>query len=302
MDDWVDVNSGTGSETISTAQPMSVHGSDGWVDAPKEQPASIAPEAPSVISKVMREVTKYSPAEQVRSMVYLAGHMPSVSPDESLSSFNQKMGDVFKEQDAKIIKQGIGSVLSGNMTAAMVASVPIAGPLETAAFIGLAEVKDKFINLRRLVEQNVPGVSAEIKDIAELADMAVTGLVLGGTVHKGSSVIKGLLKPAGVVENVNIPPDIVSNVQNSGNLFPDEKADLLKTLGVEDKHVDASVNSGLPLNVPTENVLNLADKPYWELAKHEFLLKGDYKPDSVQSSIDINPVIKKIKSIQALEQ
>lgn len=230
------------------------------------------PNNQSVISKFAREIFKSSPTERLDTMIYIANNpdiLPDKNPGEDFFSWMDRANKALEPREKEIVGEGIGRQLKAPMEGAIGAGVA-AAPIRTAIGLGAFAVSDKFFNLRRLVEEKFPDTAPEVKDIAELIDFGIKGIGIGAMIHGGGKVFDSL----GVPRNVNISPETVSNLNNSGNLLPKEKMEIMSTLGIDKKHIDASISGGVPINVPTSKVVKLAEKPYWEVAKHE-LLGGD---------------------------
>lgn len=228
----------------------------------------------SAISQATRAVLKDSPMtkplEMFKASIYLAEHLPDVEPGEDFNSYAGKINSVFESRESEIIKGGIGQVIETPMQALLAGGL-ITAPVQTIIGVGAFGLKDKFINLRRIVEDKFPNTSPEVKDIAELADFAIFGALIGKGMHMGKAHLKSVTDALGMPRNVNVSSDVVGRIKNSVNMTPTEKIDAFRTLGMEDKHIHASLSGDTPINIPVSKVMELAEKPYWELAKHEIM-------------------------------
>lgn len=269
----VDVKETDQGEAIPTTQ-FDFSTAESMPEASPSQPPRV-----SVISKVARAIFKNTPAERLRTALYINEHInevPDVSPTDSPWDYGKKMEDFLKPREEEIMKLPLmeGSLktpMEGLLSVGMATSA-----IRTTVGVGAYMVKDHFFNLRRFVDEKFPNTAPEIKDIAELADLAV----FGGLIHKGMKAsekvpaIKSFMDlgdAMAVPRNVNISPDIVGGIKDSGNFTLEEKIDLMKTIGIEQEHIDAAIAGGVPINVPTSKIMELATKPYWEIAKHELL-------------------------------
>lgn len=235
---------------------------------------SVEKQAPSVISKFVRKSLKENavigPLEMYKTAMYIAPKLPEYQANDSPISYAGKVQDILEDRESAIISQGIGKVMETPMQA-LIAGGLVTAPVSTVAGVGAFMLKDEFINFRKLVEDNFPNTSPEVKDIVELADFAVFGAIIGKGIQGGKQAFLSSIDALKIPRNVNINPEVMDNIKNSGNLTEPEKLDMMKTLGVETKHIEASLSGGLPVNVPTSKIVDLAEKPYWEIAKHELM-------------------------------
>lgn len=264
FDSMVDVNEGAGGAIATTKFEFS-----SMQDAEPQ-----VEKAPSVISKYMRKAVKenpvFGPMETFKTAMFLAQHLPDYESSDTPITYADKVEGILSTREKDIVGQGIGKVLETPMQA-MIGAGLLTAPVETVIGVGAFALKDKFINLRRLVSEKFPDVSNEVKDIAELADFAIFGGLIGKGMVEGKQAFKGMLDGFGMPKSINLKPDVVARVKDSPNLTPAEKADMMDTIGVEQKHIDASLSGQVPINIPVSKMLDLAEKPYWELAKHELL-------------------------------
>lgn len=237
-------------------------------DIPSEPDAIDKSERLSMISRIARTLVKFGPIERIKTAWYLQDKMPEPIEGESRWDYRKRVDAVLQPREEAIIKQGIGKVLETPMQVGIVAGA-LAAPIETAAFVGLYSLADKFVNLRRYTEKNFPDTAPEAKDIIEIADFIVKGGIIGKGVHWSRGKIVDAIHNIGVPKNVNLSSSNMGKLKESVNLLPEEKTDLMNTLGIKEKHIETSVNSGLPTNVPTEKIIDLAQKPYWDRARAE---------------------------------
>lgn len=258
-------------------------------DLPNETPVQRI----SAISRIARSVFKFGFVDQVKTAFYLTQHLPEAAPGESIIDYQNKADAVLEEREKDIMSHPLfsGGALETPMQVGLAAGV-VTDPLATAIGVGAYAIKDKLFNLRRFVDEKFPNTAPEIKDIAELADFAVTGAFIGKGMYEAKKGFLSVLDGLGIPRNVNIAPDVVGGVKDSGNLTIEEKADFMQTLGVEQKHVDASLSGGVPINVPVSKVMDLAEKPYWEIVKHELLggAKGEAPLDFFGQLIETKPI------------
>lgn len=265
-------------------------------DMPQVNPAPA--QRVSVLSRIARAVIKTSPLEQFKTSMYLQQHMPDINPSDDFMTSLKKVNDVLEPREQEIMQQGIGKTLEGPMQTAVGVGLAVA-PIQTVIGVGAFTALDHVFNLRHLVEEKFPDTSPEIKDIVELADFAIKGGIIGKGMHSDKSFFKKRMDTLGMPRNVNVNPEAIHTVKQSGNLMPEEKLDMMKTLGIEDAHVNASLSGNVPINIPVSKVMALAEKPYWDIAAHELLAKASSTPDLVQASLDLQPIMRNIKSMQS---
>lgn len=260
-----------------------------------DPPVPIKEQRTSVISEVARWIFGKSPLGQMETSMYLQDKMPDLEPGEDITSYQKKVEAVLKPREKEIVAGGIGKVLEKEMQAGVAAGA-VASPIRTglalAGFTGL----DKFINLRRWLDKNQPNTAPEIKDIAEVIDFGLKAFVVGGGMVKGEALLKERMSALGQPKNVNIKPETLTRLRDTGNLLPAEKVDLMKTLGVEQNQIDTAVNTGLPVNVPTDKVIAVGKKPYWDRTKVE-LIEPEVARENIPA-IDVQPILKNIKELQ----
>ncbi len=244
----------------------------------EEPQAPVKSPRTSIISEaanfMLNKLPATSQADQIKAAFDIIPHLPSFNPNESIIDYGERVGPIyqslFKERERKKVEAGIGAVLETPLQMGLAVGA-ITNLPETVVSIGAYSILDHFFNLRRFTETNFPNTAPEVKDMIEIADFALKGGLIGKGVFEGRKFLKSTMEVLGIPRNANISSDVIQNVKDSGNLLPEEKTDLLKTLGIEDKHVDASISGNSPINVPTDKLIELADKPYWEIAKHELL-------------------------------
>jgi len=269
----VDVVGTDSGEAISAISVPDFSNSSDVVDNPK-------PQRLSAISKIARFIVKQTPIEQFKTSLYLAksDKIPQRIDGENWLDYGGRVNQSLQSREDEIVGEGIGKVLESPMQVGIGVGLATA-TIPTIAFLGVYSLVDKFINLRRYTEHNFPNTAPEVKDIIEIGDFLVKGGLIGKGVHSSSKVIRTGFDKLGIPKNVNISAEQVGKIKESVNLLPEEKVDLMTTLGIEQKHLDASVNSDIPLNVPSEKILDLAEKPYWERTKEE--LGIELKPEEI---------------------
>lgn len=251
------------------------------------EPAPVKNERNSIISQIAQWFYGQSPVGQMEASLYLQDKLPDIAPDESMESYSKKVNEILGGYEKEQVAGGIGKVLQTEFEG-MIFLGAVGSPIRTAtALLGFSAM-DKFVNLRRWVEKNIPNTAPEIKDIAEIVDFGIKAALIGGGIKYGEDVINNRITILGQPKNVNISAKEIGKIKDSGNLLPKEKTDFMETIGVQEKHIDASLANGLPINVPVKKVIELGKKPYWEKLKQELEIKTEppiYKPKATNKQL-----------------
>lgn len=256
--------------------------------APAPQPAAAAPRI-SWISKAAQWLLNQSPVEQFKNALYMQDKWPDPIKNESMFDYGNRAEAVLKPKLDEEAAQGIGKVMEDPMKAGVMVGA-VTAPVETALFVGGYSLLDKFVNLRRFTDKHFPQTAPEVKDLIEIADFAMKGGMLGGGIKAGKDFILNRNESLGIPNNANISADQVATIADSPNLLPEEKADMQATLGITPEHVDAARNSGLPINVTADKIIDLSTKPYWNRARDELL--------GTQESSALPPVLPELKNTE----
>lgn len=250
---------------------------------------------PGFLAKTFRNILKITPIEQMMTMHYLTQKIddgtipnaPARQPNESVSDYETRMQptvdkihEVIGQREKDIANEGIGRVLAIPMYAGMGAAA-IAAPLETAATVGLFTLKDHLFNARRFVENKFPNASGNVKDMAEIADLVVSGGIIGKSVFDTKKIFETRNSAKAQLNNLNLPvnaaitPENISAIKNTDVLTPEEKATTFDKLQITDNHAQASLASNVPVKVPLDNLIDLAQEPHWDKVKQIISEGGD---------------------------
>ncbi len=171
----------------------------------------------------------------------------------------KKMSDFEKQRDTEIAGQGVLRQLRDPLTAG-VAVGAATNPLATALGVGAYTLKDHFFDGRRWIESAHPDAPPLVKDGVEMLDFLATIATLG----IGGDVAKQFyMDRAG---KLNLPKAMTIDKAQVENA---KGTPTLDKLGVTGDHVKASLNSDLPIQVPTEKVVDLALSGNWDTAKED---------------------------------
>lgn len=269
---------------------------------------------PGFFAKVLRSVFSGSPIEQIQTQSYLLdkirdGTIPDERrrPNESMSDFEirskesfAKMDEVLAEREKEIAGEGIGRVLEAPMQLGIFAT-GMGAPIETAAFLGGFALKDHIFNARNFVESKFPNASGNVKDMVEIADLVLSGAAIGGGIFKAKQIMKNRLDSLNLPTNVEVKPEHISAIKKSTALTAEEKNAVISTLGMEQKHVDASLSNNLPVKVPLDNMIDLAQTPHWEKTK-EILARAEEKIAEMEAKKDVPREITKTPEETAIDK
>lgn len=286
----------TSSFDISTAQELNP-------EPPKNKLATV--------SSFLRNIFKNSPIEKIDAMKYKIGKYAGIEEGDdektrenrykkmfeesarSTKEFNEKykIGDVLSgkvkvpeyqetqkdievkegmgRRESDIINEGVVKQIEVPMTAA-IAATGIAAPVATAISVGAFSVADHFFNARRWIEEKYPNADPNIKDAVEIVDFIAKGAIIGG----GFSAMKRYSVKR--IEKLNLPKAVSISPEQAIKLNGIPK--VTEELGITKNHIDASVNSNIPISVPLDKVMNLAEKPSWQKIRQEILSGPEVVP------------------------
>lgn len=301
----VDYDDGDGGK-VSTIQSPDFSNS---VDYVEPQPIK---KRNSVITEVVRFLTKGSVIDQYESALYLANNPPesdpNINPEQyaneaynilsqgvvGLSGNYSKNRNAPKKREQDIIASGIEGPAENLMSFGIITQ-GYKSPLGTSLAVGGFTALDSIINFRDKYKELYPNNPPEVDDLVTIADYFVKGLLLGGAGYGAKKMFNKTISASGSKPSVDIPSDKVSNIKNSQILLPEEKADILRTIGADNKHVDAAIGSSLPLNIKADSLVDLAQKPYWERLKEEILLSPVIAWDSKMSDKEWSKLVKEAR-------
>ncbi len=223
---------------------------------------------PGPIAKFLRKIFRDSGIEQMNTQSFLidqakAGKIPEMKEGEEFFAYIRRASKEsgLQEREEDIAREGVLRQVEVPMTAAIGVG-GVAKPVATAVAVGAFSVADHFFNARRWIEENAPDTSPLIKDVVEIIDFTAKGAVIGGGF---AAAKKFTLKRS---EELNLPKAVQVSPEEAVKL---SQVKVAEELGITKEHLEASVNSGLPISVPLEKVVNLAEKPKWEQIRQEIL-------------------------------
>ncbi len=241
---------------------------------------------PGVVAKVLRGIFKGSVLEQMQTQSFLLDRIddgtlpnePGKSPEESTADFesrfgiwNERANAVMKDREKEIENEGILRQIEAPLTVVIGKQVAIK-PLVTSGFIAGFSILDRIFNARLYLEDKHPDATGNMKDLVEVIDFIAKGALLGGGMIKTKNVLNKRLNGVKVPASVKISPKQIEAIKTSTILNSKEKVEMLRDLGIEQKHVDIATNNNVPIKIPSDKILDLSNKPNWVKTK-EILVK-----------------------------
>ncbi len=248
------------------------------INSAQETNPPVPEQKPGPIATALRSVFKYTAPEEIQTLMSLSkgadqGTLPKPYKGEGFGTWINR---VSAPREKDIINQGVVRQLEGPMTAAIAASP--AGGLEAAVVTAHAvraySLVDNFFNARRWIDQNAPNTNPLIKEGVEIADFVLKGGLIGGSFAAAKNFTMDRVNNLNLPKSVDIPSELINNLKNT---------EIAKDLGINNEHIDASVNSGLPVSVPLEKVIDLGKTDKLDKLKEALSLNTE------------NPVIPTVK-------
>lgn len=121
--------------------------------------------------------------------------------------------------------------------------------------------------------------STDPKEIAQIVFLNTTGGALLGGVLSGAipvgkasidSLTKDIITEYKLPQTVSISPAKIKDIFQTGQLISQSELDLVKSLGLSSKEYVQAIKNGLTIQIPTEAVVKMVDKPYWAKIKDAF--------------------------------
>jgi len=107
-----------------------------------------------------------------------------------------------------------------------------------------------------------------------LLDLGAKGKGLHSIGVKAPSVLEGFTKNTIVKYNLPkttfIEPQKVKDIFQTGKKISAEEMDMVKSLGLDAKAYREAIQNGIKIEVPSEKITTIVDKPYWAKAKKIF--------------------------------
>jgi hypothetical protein len=128
---------------------------------------------------------------------------------------------------------------------------------------------DKFV--KHLEEE---GISEEVINTIELADLIGKGMIIGGVFNKAPKVAEMFTRSKIVEykmpETLTLTSEQVRDIWQTGKLTTQEQQSLFGSLELNSYDTRAAIEHGININIPAEKIVRLTDKPYWSKVKSWF--------------------------------
>ena len=194
--------------------------------------------------------------------------------------------------------EGAGMMAAGNVAKGALSLGKLGGA------VGAYSIADHFFDARRWIDEHAPSTPPLVKDLVEIADFAAKAVIIGGSKGVKDFVMdrwnKLNLPKAVNVDSSNLETEWtkrqdrinknrenfvpgktpVSSTYPGGetpeppvkpvlNVIPDDKkvSKGLESLGIKSEHLDSSMNSKTPVQVPVEKVVDAAVSGDWDKVK-----------------------------------
>lgn len=123
-------------------------------------------------------------------------------------------------------------------------------------------------------------------DPAQIADIYAKNIIGGGLISAISHgavpmskdaftlATKKIEKQFGMPEHVYINPEQVKDIFQTGKLTNDQQKELINSLGLDGAGYKKAFDEGLSIEIPSENIVSITDRPYWAAIKDSFGFKA----------------------------
>jgi len=148
-------------------------------------------------------------------------------------------------------------------------------PIGTAAGLIAFGALDKFIDTDKWVSnyEQFTGASvpSPIKKTIDLIDFVGKGLIVGGVFKTAPKLADTFLRNKvyeyKLPETIKLSKEQVRDIFQTGKLTTIEEQSLFGSLGLKGKELRTAIEKGVSIDVPTEQITTLVDKPIWAKIK-----------------------------------
>jgi len=273
------------------------------------------------LGELFREDPKKLIAKSKNAMAF--SEMLDITPSEAYE-YHDELGErIFGEREITT-PELIGGLVLLPITAA-IATNPLGLLLGVATYQGIAEAESAAISLfknkkyqifrNRGLTDLLPEDTAEVtREIVETFDV-IGKMVAAGGVFKTAPKLGNKIARKIMVEN-RLPREIYISGKDlkadlqTGNILPQEAADIYRGLGLQHRQVVEALHKGLNIKVPAEKVITITDRPWYgklkklfrvspyedvrvmggEKPTYEFALAPKRKPPVVEEVVKAPPV------------
>ena len=167
---------------------------------------------------------------------------------------------------------------------------PVGAVATIAATAAGGVVADKLLPFKEWFNKVDPNPSPWVRDTVSIIDglKNMAGMGAGAKLGEvGSSKLGAILNVAGVKPNVDLTPEHIEDIQTHPALTNKESADALKTMGIEDKHIQAAASTNSAISIPADRMMDLAKKPYYSKIRDVFNKPEEPKASDVKQNLNI---------------
>jgi len=197
---------------------------------------------------------------------------------------NTVMEDLTKElgiRNAPTTKE-FGEVILTLALGTGLIEAPIATLKTIGTFIGLNEIKSGIISAltgkeiklgsNKTLSDLIPNAPTDIKNLVDVVDFLATAKVSEKIVKQYPEVFQKLTKD--VITKYNLPKTVTLDKQAISDIYrglsTKEQLDAFTKLGLTSDQIATAYKKGLSIDVPSEKVVTVSDKPYWAKLKEIF--------------------------------
>lgn len=160
-----------------------------------------------------------------------------------------------------------------------IATAAVAAPYATVAGLITFGTLDKLIPTKKLIEGlEKQGVRDEVTDTLKFVDFVGKALITHGIIKGAPKVAEIFTKDKIVKYNLprkmTLEPAQVRDIYQTGKLTTAEQKQMFASLGLDSVDTRAALNNGVTIEIPSEKIVNIVDKPYWSKVKGLFGVKS----------------------------
>ena len=229
-------------------------------------------------------------AQNVLALSKLMPHIPITSIDENFSDII-RMPEVIQAtgiQPGPRLKEMGDTAMKGAIVAGIINN-PLAASLAVGGFTLLNEAdnyitskikgkKYKFGAGEKMLSLLLPEEASEItKDTIDVIDFLGKSAIMGAIYKAAPEYARRLTQMT--IEKYNLPqkvyisPEKVKSIFQTGEAISPQETDLIASLGLSKEQWKTALERGIDIEVPTEKIITITDRPYWEKIKGLFGIK-----------------------------
>ena len=229
-------------------------------------------------------------SQNVLALSKLMPHIPITSIDENFSDII-RMPEVIQAtgiQPGPRLKEMGDTAMKGAIVAGIINN-PLATGLAVGGFTLLNEAdnyitskikgkKYKFGAGEKMLSLLLPEEANEItKDTIDVIDFLGKSTIMGAIYKAAPEYARRLTQMT--IEKYNLPqkvyisPEKVKSIFQTGEAISPQETDLIKSLGLSKEQWKTALERGIDIEVPTEKIITITDRPYWEKIKGLFGIK-----------------------------